>query len=153
MIRHLSGSIAAIIALSAGPLLGQQSGTIGSGAPKDIFLEVTTGDTGQPILSEDEFELVWGGYYRFNFVCPDAKSDDTGFHFEAEDLLANAHIRVVSVNDMEIYMQGLGFRAIECDEAGAARFSFHPMRKGVYPLYIRDHSDPPQEAFARVVVE
>jgi hypothetical protein len=94
-----------------------------------------------------------GGYYRFSFGCPDAKGDDTGFHFEAEELLANAHARVVSVNHMEIYMQVLGFRAIEYGYAGAARFSFHPMRKGVYPLYIREHFDPPQEAFAWVVVE
>ena len=131
----------------------QESGMVGSGAPEDIFMEVTTGESGEPILSEDEFYVAWGGYYRFNFVCPDAKDDETGFHFEANDLLANSHLRVVSVGDMEIYMQGLSFRAFECDEAASARFSFHPMRRGVYELYVRDHSEPPQEARGRIVVE
>jgi hypothetical protein len=129
------------------------SGMIASGAPTDIFLEVTTGPGGEPVLSEEEFQLVLGSYYRFNFVCPDAQDDSTGFHLEVTDLLANSHLRVVSVSDIEIYMQGMTFRAIECDEAGAARFSFHPMRRGVYDIYVREHSDPPQEAFGRIVVD
>lgn len=132
---------------------GQESGVIGSPPPEDITLEVTTGGDGEPILSQDQFDLALGGYYRFNFVCPDAQDDSTGFHFEATDLVANSHIRVLSVGDIEFYMQGLSFRAIECDEAGSARFSFHPMRAGVYDLYVRDHSDPPQEAQGRFVVE
>lgn len=123
------------------------------GAPVDIFLNVTTGATGQPTPDQTEIVLNLGAYYRLNLVCPDAQNDDTGFHFEMNDLLANSHLRVVSVQDIEIYMQGMSFRAIECDEAGAARFSFHPMRRGVYEIYIRDHLDPPQEAFVQVVVE
>jgi len=109
MLTRSAAVMAAVIAASAGPGFGQESGMIGTGAPNDIFLEVTTGDKGQPILSEDEFELAWGGYYRFNLVCPEAVSDDTGFHFEAENLLANSHLRVISVGDIEVYMQGLGF--------------------------------------------
>lgn len=65
----------------------------------------------------------------------------------------NSHLRVVSVGDIEIYMQGLSFHAIQCDEAGAARFSFHPMRTGVYEIYVSEHSDPPQVALGRIVVE
>lgn len=142
----------ALLLLAPGAL-AQESGVIGRPPPIDVVLTVTTGANGEPVLSDDEFVLVLGAYYRFNFVCPDAVDDSTGFHFEATELLANAHLRVVSVNDIEIYMQGMSFRAIECDEPGAARFSFHPMRRGVYEIYVRDHSDPPQEAFARVVVE
>jgi hypothetical protein len=63
------------------------------------------------------------------------------------------HLRVVSVQDIEIYMQGSTFRAIECDEEGAARFSFHPMRRGSYEIEVRDHLDPPQRAIVQVVVE
>jgi hypothetical protein len=143
---------AAGLALASGAL-AQESGVIASGAPQDVFLEVTTGANGEPILSQEEFPLLLGGYYRFNFVCPDAKDDATGFHLEVTDLLANSHLRVISISDIEIYMQGLTFRAIECDEAGSARFSFHPMRRGVYDIYVRDHLDPPQEAFGRFVVE
>lgn len=144
---------AGVVALAASPQAQQEPGVIGGPPPEDIFLEVTTGENGEPILSQDEFTLATGGYYRFNFVCPDAQDDSTGFHFEAEDLIANSHLRVYSVGDIELYIQGQTFRAIECDEAGAARFSFHPMRRGVYEIYVRDHSDPPQEAFGRVVVE
>jgi hypothetical protein len=42
----------------------------------------------------------------------------------------------VSVGDIEIHLQGLTFRAIECDEIGAARFSFVPIRPGSYDLYV-----------------
>ena len=150
--RHLIAAAALAIPLAA-QAQDQPSGEVGSGAPEDFFLEITTGEGGAPVLSEEEFFLSWGGYYRMNVVCPDAASDSEGFHFEAPDLIQNSHLRVYSVGDIELYMQGLSFHAIECDEAGAARFSFHPMRKGVYEIYVRDHSDPPQEARGRVVVE
>ncbi len=131
----------------------QQSGVIAPPPPVDIFLEVTTGPKGQPVLSASEFQLVTGGYYRLNFVCPDIKRDSRGFQFKATRLVANSHIRVFSVGNIELYLQGQTFRAIQCDEAGSARFSFHPMRKGVYELNVTDHSDPPQQALGRIVVE
>lgn len=132
----------------------QEPGLVGSPPPQDFFITVVTGENGEPVFDGDsEFTLALGGYYRLNFVCPDAEEDQSGFHFEANDLVANSHIRVYSVGDIELYIQGQTFRAIECDEAGAARFSFHPMRRGVYDLYVRDHSDPPQEIFGRVIVE
>ena len=129
------------------------SGMIVTGAPKDIFLEVKTAPDGGPLLSATEFKLVQGSYYRFNFVCPDAKSDDTGFHIEFNEMMANAHLRVISINQMEVYLQGQTFRALECDLAGTARVSFHPMRKGVYDIYVRNHSTPPKEGFAKFIVE
>lgn len=86
-------------------------------------------------------------------VCPDDLTDKTGFHFEAPEFVVNSHIRVLSVGDIEFYMQGLSFRAIQCNEAGAARFIFHPMRKGTYPIYVKDHSEPPKEAHGQIVVE
>ena len=132
----------------------QQPGVVGAPPPEDLFVTVITGENGQPVFDgESEFTLALGGYYRMNFVCPDATEDQAGFHFEVTDLLANSHLRVVSIGDIEIYMQGLYFHAIECDEAGAAKFSFHPMRRGVYDIYVRDHSDPAQEIFGRVIVE
>ena len=134
-------------------VLAQQSGVIAPSPPLDIFLEVTTGAKGQPILSASEFKLVTGGYYRFNFVCPDITGDSRGFQFKATRLVANSHIRVFSVGNIELYLQGQTFRAIQCDEEGSARFSFHPMRKGVYEVNVTDHSDPPQQALALVVVE
>ena len=140
-------------AAPAAPATPPAPGTIVLGAPQDIFLTVTTGPNGAPVVDTPEFVLNLGGYYRMNFVCPDARNDDTGFHFEAPELMLNIHLRVISVADIEIYMQGATFRAIECDEVGAARFSFHPMRRGVYEIEVRDHLDPPQQAFVQVVVE
>lgn len=149
-----AGLLAVSVAATEAQDRMQESGVVGSPPPQDFTLTVVTGENGEPVFEgESEFTLALGGYYRLNFVCPDAEEDQSGFHFEAPDLVANSHIRVYSVGDIELYIQGQTFRAIECDEAGSARFSFHPMRRGVYELYVRDHSDPPQEAFGRVVVE
>lgn len=128
-------------------------GTIVVGPPKDITMEVKTAADGGPILSANEFKLALGSYYRFNFVCTDAKDDTTGFHLEMTDMLANAHLRVVSINQIEVYLQGQTFRAIECDRAGTARVSFHPMRKGTYEIYVRNHETPPKDGKAKFVVE
>ena len=137
----------------AAPAAAPVSGMIVTGAPKELTLEVKTGPDGGPVLSAAEFRIVLGSYYRFNFVCPDAKSDDTGFHLELNDLLANAHLRIVSINQIEVYLQGQTFRAIECDIAGTARISFHPMRKGIYDIYVRNHDTPPKEGWAKFIVE
>ncbi len=149
-----AGILAMTVAATQAQDRMQEPGVVGSPPPQDFSLTVVTGENGEPVIEgESEFTLALGGYYRFNFVCPDAEEDQSGFHFEAPDLVANSHLRVYSVGDIELYIQGQTFRAIECDEAGSARFSFHPMRRGVYDLYVRDHSDPPQEAFGRVIVE
>ena len=42
-------------------------------------------------------------------------------------LLNNAHLRLVSVGDMEIHLQGLSFNAIECDEIGSATVSLYQL--------------------------
>jgi hypothetical protein len=51
-------------------------------------------------------------------------------------LLNNAHLRLVTVGDIEIHLQGLSFNAIECDEVGAAHVSFVPIKPGTYPFYV-----------------
>lgn len=134
---------------------GQVSGQVGSGAPEDIFMTIERGEDGAPTIEPAEFTLAHGGYYRFNVVCPEKLTSETGYHFEATRLLENSHIRVLSVGeaDIEFYMQGLTFRAIECDDAGSARFSFHPMRTGVYPIEVRDQGVPPKSVSGRIVVE
>ena len=119
----------------------QGGGNLAAGPPLDLFLVVTTGKDKGPVLSAGEFQLVTGKYYRFNFNCPDADDDATGFRLEVTDLLANSHLRVVSVGDIEIHLQGQTFRAIECDEIGSARFSFVPIRPGTYDLFVRNHTN------------
>ena len=102
----------------------------------DLFLEITTGPNGDPVLSVEEFELVTGDYYRLNINCPDVTDDLAGWRLEVPELLRNSHLRLVSVGDVEIHLQGLMFHAIECDEAASARFGFVPLRPGTYELYV-----------------
>lgn len=131
-------AVVAVLALTLSPatMQAQVGGNLAAPPPLDIFLEVTTGADGAPILSAMEFQLTTGEYYRFNYSCPDVKDDLTGWRLEVTGLLANSHLRVVSIGDVEVHLQGMTFRAIECDEAGAARFSFAPIRPGTYDLYV-----------------
>jgi hypothetical protein len=115
---------------------GQVGGNLAAGPPADVFLEIATSPDGEPVLSAREFKLTTGEYYRFNISCPDVADDVVGWRVEVTDLLSNSHLRVVSVGDIEVHLQGLTFRAIECDEIGSARFSFVPIRPGTYDLYV-----------------
>ena len=136
--KALSQTTATALVLVMLPALthAQVGGNLAAGPPVDIFLEITTGPNGEPVLSAREFKLITGGYYRFNINCPDVANDLVGWRVEVTDLLSNSHLRVVSVGDIEIHLQGLTFRAIECDEIGSARFSFVPIRPGTYDLYV-----------------
>lgn len=126
----LSGS------LSAGPTFAQVGGNLAQFPPEDLVLEVSTSTQGQPLLSKDESQLVTGDYYRLNVKCTDVLDDQRGWRIEMTDLLKSSHLRIVSVGDIELHMQGLSFHAIECDEVGTARISFVPIRPGTYDLEI-----------------
>lgn len=146
---------AILSACALGPALAQQtSGQVGSGPPEDVFLEITTGTDGTPVITPADITLQHGGFYRLNVVCAHDPATDAGFHFEASDFVANTHIRVMSVGgtDIDFYMQGLTFRAIQCEDPGSARFSFHPMRKGGYPMLVRDQGTG-TEASGTITVE
>ena len=52
------------------------------------------------------------------------------------ELLRNVHLRLVSVGDIEVHLQGMSFNAIECDEVGSAHVSFVPIKPGDYELYV-----------------
>ncbi len=167
--KRLIGVVAgALIALAGvgGAVAQQQSGTVGSGAPEDIFLEVTLAEDGAITLSASEFHLAWGGYYRFNLECPaGGVENESGIAFTANDLWQNSHLRIVSVSSPEsgfmtapeinFHMQGLQVRMIECEGLeAAARVRFFPMRKGTYPFTVlNDTVDPPIEAAGSFIVE
>lgn len=101
---------------------------------KDIT--VTTGVDGIPLLEPKVINLLSGKYYRLNINCPDVKDDLTGWRIEMQDLLRNSHLRLVTVGDIEIHLQGLSFNAIECDEIGSAHVSLVPIKPGNYELYV-----------------
>ena len=89
-----------------------------------------------PQLQPKVVNLLTGKYYRLNINCPDVQDDLTGWRIEMQDLLRNSHLRLVTVGDIEIHLQGLSFNAIECDEIGSAHVSFVPIKPGNYELYV-----------------
>ena len=104
--------------------------------PERTGITITTADNGAPQLQPGELVLDSGQYYRLTIDCPDVRDDLTGWRIEMPEFLNNAHLRLVTVGDIEVHLQGLSFNAIECDEIGAAHVSFVPIKPGVYPLYV-----------------
>lgn len=157
--------VLASLAVPGAVFAQQESGVVGRGAPEDVFLEVVTAADGGTTLSQNEIRLAWGGYYRFNFICPPGLGNEVGVSFIAPEFLENAHIRIVSVSDTQggfqevpeinFHLQGLNFRMIDCEGLDlAVRFSFHPMRRGTYPFTVIDDTvDPSREVTGEFIVE
>ena len=111
-------------------------GNLAQYPPERTEITITTADNGAPQLQPEELVLNSGQYYRLTIDCPDVRDDLTGWRIEMSEFLNNAHLRLVTVGDIEVHLQGLSFNAIECDEVGAAHVSFVPIKPGVYPLYV-----------------
>jgi len=111
-------------------------GNLAKFPPLGKDLTIKTSDNGMPLLEPRELILLTGNYYRLNINCPDVKDDLSGWRIEMPELLRNSHLRLVTVGDIEIHLQGLSFNAIECDEIGSAHVSFVPIKPGDYELYI-----------------
>lgn len=116
--------------------MAQSLGNLAQFPPKRIELTITTAKDGMPQLEPSDITLQSGRYYRLKINCPDVRGDLSGWRVEMPALLNNAHLRLVTVGDIEIHLQGLSFNAIECDEIGAAHVSFVPIKPGTYPLYV-----------------
>ncbi|MEM6583039.1 MAG: hypothetical protein AAF699_17305 [Pseudomonadota bacterium] len=99
-------------------------------------MTITTSENGMPNLEPMEIPLLTGQYYRLNIHCPDVRDDFSGWRIEMPGLLRNSHLRLVSVGDIEVHLQGLSFNAIECDESGSAHVSLVPIKPGSYQLYV-----------------
>jgi hypothetical protein len=150
------------VAVSAAPADAQVGGNLAALPAVEIRLEITTGADGAPILSQKEFNLVTGDYYRMTL-----KSDGVAvWRVEAPDLLQNSHLRIVTIAGIEVQLQSLVFRAIEFDQGGEARFTFTPIKPGTYEVYVgkdpRSLGRPvgeagiapgPKTAIARIVVK
>ena len=111
-------------------------GNLAQYPPERALLTVTTGDHGDPVLAPSEIVLDSGQYYRLTIDCPDVAGDLSGWRVEMPEFLNNAHLRLVTVGDIEVHLQGLSFNAIECDEIGSAHVSLVPIKPGIYPLYV-----------------
>ena len=114
----------------------QSLGNLAQYPPERIGLTITTANSGSPELQPEELILNSGQYYRLTLDCPDVRDDLAGWRIEMPEFLNNAHLRLVTVGDIEVHLQGLSFNAIECDEIGSAHVSFVPIKPGVYPLYV-----------------
>ena len=129
--------LAALIWIFSGIITSNESlGNLAKYPPLGKDITITTGDDGMPQLQPKVVNLLTGKYYRLNINCPDVQDDLTGWRIEMQDLLRNSHLRLVTVGDIEIHLQGLSFNAIECDEIGSAHVSFVPIKPGDYDLYI-----------------
>ena len=115
---------------------GELLGNLAQYPPERVLLTVTTGDDAGPALAPSEIVLNSGQYYRLTIDCPDVAGDLSGWRVEMPEFLNNAHLRLVTVGDIEVHLQGLSFNAIECDEIGSAHVSFVPIKPGSYPLYV-----------------
>ena len=111
----------------------QVGGNLTAGPPLDIHLEIATGSDG-PVLSTTAFHLVTGEYYRLNVTSDGVEP----WRLEVDELLRNSHLRLVTINGIEVHLQPLAFRAIEFDVVGTAQFSFTPIRTGELEFTVGD---------------
>ena len=123
-------------AIILGPSYTKSDGNLAQYPPIPIDIFVTTAQDGMPKLEPVEIQLQTAKYYRLNINCPDVKDDISGWRIEMPELLRNSHLRLVTVGDIEIHLQGMSFNAIECDEVGSAHVSFVPIKPGRYELYV-----------------
>ena len=126
-------SCATALALAAAAAHAQVGGNLAAGPPLDIHLEITTTPEG-PSLSASEFDLVTGEYYRLNVTSDGVEP----WRLEVDDLLRNSHLRIVTINGIEVHLQALAFRAIEFDVGGTTQFSFTPIRTGTFRFTVGD---------------
>ena len=122
-----------VLALAATAAQAQVGGNLAAGPPLDIHLEIATGPDG-PLLSTAEIELVTGEYYRLNITSDGAEP----WRLEVDELLRNSHLRLVTINGIEVHLQAMAFRAIEFDVGGTAQFSFTPIRTGAFAFTVGD---------------
>jgi hypothetical protein len=127
-------AIFALLALAglAGPASAQVGGNLAALPAVELRLDITTSADGRPVLSQSEFRITTGDYYRMN-----VKSDGKAvWRMEAPALLENSHLRIVTIAGIEVQLQSMVFRAIEFDAAGEAKFTFTPIRPGTYEMTI-----------------
>jgi len=149
-----------VLAAGAPSLQAQAGGNLAAFPPLDLYLEIVTTPSG-PLVEPEEFELITGQYYRLNVTS----EGDPDWRLELPDLLQNSHLRLVTINEIEVHLQGMVFRAIEFDEPGTASFSFVPIRPGTYAFTVGENplalglppgqagvQDPDRRAEGRFVV-
>jgi hypothetical protein len=118
----------------------QVGGNLAAYPPVDVRIDITNGPDGKPVLSPQRLEMVTGEYYRLTVssdgLGKDARNEPLARRVELNEFLANIHLRILTINGIEVHLQGMSFRAIELDEKGEASFTFTPIRPGEYQVYV-----------------
>ena len=125
-----------VFSVSFYPLMAESGGNLAKYPPEEKDITIITLKDGYPEIVPEEINLLTGKYYRLNIHCPDVRDDLTGWRIEMLELLHNSHLRLVTIGDIEIHLQGLSFNAIECDEIGSAHISIVPIKPGSYQFYV-----------------
>lgn len=119
---------------------GQAEGNLANLPPIDLRIDIRNGPDGKPVLEPTRLKLVTGDYYRLTLTSDglgkDQRGDPLARRVELNEFLANVHLRILTIDGIEVHLQGLSFRAIELDEKGEASFTFVPIRPGDYPVYV-----------------
>jgi len=115
-------------------------GNLASFPPIDLRIDITNGRGGKPVLSPAALKMVTGDYYRLTLSSDgkgkDERGDPLARRVELNEFLANVHLRILTIDGIEVHLQGMSFRAIELDEKGEASFTFVPIRPGDYRVYV-----------------
>ena len=166
--RWMTGAVAALA--FAGAAHPQVGGNLAAYPPVDLRLDITNGEGGKPVLSPQRLQMVTGEYYRLTLSSDgegkDARGEPLARRVELNEFLANVHLRILTINGIEVHLQGMSFRAIELDEKGEASFTFTPIRPGEYQVYVGPNpfglgrpageqgvQDDPKVAFATISVK
>lgn len=123
------------IAAAALVLFGAAASAEGNLASDATRLPDMTIDSAALTLSETEFELETGQYYRWRIVHDGGEE----FQIVAPDLFRNSWINQVVVNDLEV--QPFGLYAIEFDDEGEIDVWFVPIRPGNYDFWISGYRE------------
>ncbi len=107
--------------------------------PSDIFVDAVLNDKSL-MISQKEITLTRTEYYRLNFSC-DSDVSDIELNFDVAKLVQDSHVRILTVDNIQVYLQGLHFRALQCEGKGSVKFSFYPMRSGTYKINISDEDN------------
>ena len=122
------------------------------GPPRDIDVEAKATAEGI-VLSPATITLARGDYYRLNLACRPNDGAEPSFAFDLADFVRDLHLRVLTVDTIEVYLQGLSFRALQCEGAGKVSFSFYPMRPGAYDVNVSDQTETLDQAVLAITVE
>ncbi|RFC63525.1 hypothetical protein DYI37_10930 [Fulvimarina endophytica] len=122
------------------------------GPPSDVDIQASATPEGI-VLSPATIELTRGEYYRLNLACRPDQDGDPSLAFDLADFVRDLHLRVLTVDTIEVYLQGLSFRALQCEGEGKVSFSFYPMRAGDYEVQVTDQTEALEPAALSISVE